>query len=297
MARIAAGACLLASVSLFAQISRPPSAASNSTRNAIGLEFVRIQPGEFTMGCSAGDNDCTADERPAHEVRITKPFEIGKYEVTQAEWKSVMGSNPSANKSDDRPVENVTRPEAMDFLARLNEKHDGYKYRLPTEAEWEYAARAGAAGPFTGPVDEIAWHAGNSDDESHPVGKKKPNAWGLFDMQGNVREWVADLWAANYYSNSPREDPAGPAPGARGRPNGPGRGRLDGPPGADGPPGRNGARGGPPGGRELPVMRGGGWDNPAAFLRVSSRYHYYGPTLRVSDVGFRTVREPIVEDR
>src|SRR5580700_3122815 len=133
------------------------------------MEFVKIAPGEFMMGCSTGDNDCNADEKPAHRVQITKPFEIGKYEVTQAQWQAMMGSNPSTIKGDDHPVESVSKDDAHSFLAKLNAQNDGYKYRLPTEAEWEYAARAGTKGPLTGPLDDVAWYGANSEDETHPV--------------------------------------------------------------------------------------------------------------------------------
>ncbi len=323
-------------------------------RSAPNIEFVAIQAGEFMMGCSADDTQCNADEKPAHRVQITKSFEMGKFEVTQAQWQAVMGSNPSAMKGDDRPVETVSKDDAHEFLGRLNARNDGYRYRLPTEAEWEYAARAGTTGTFAGKLDDIAWYGGNSEDETHPVGKKKPNAWGLYDMEGNVREWVEDLYNANYYATSPAADPTGPAAGQFGGPGGPGgpdgrggpprgfrggrgpRGRgfpppfggPDGPPDGLGPPppppppegvappdgfgdppprGFGGFRGGPdgrggPGGPrggggrgQLPIMRGGGWDNLAGFLRVSSRYNYYGPTLRVSDVGFRIVRERVTQ--
>jgi formylglycine-generating enzyme required for sulfatase activity len=236
------------------------------------MEFVQIPAGEFMMGCSPADGDCQDGENPPHRVRITKSFEMGTYEVTQAEWDAVMDENPSVILGDDRPVENVNRFEAIEFAEQLNARNDGYRYRLPTEAEWEYAARAGTTGATYGPLEEIAWFGANSDDESHPVGGKEPNAWGLYDMLGNVREWTADTYWAEYYAESPIDDP----PGA---------------------PSNYGERGTPPylggAGVALPVIRGGGWPNPESSLRVSERYHYYGPNLRVSDVGFRLVREPV----
>jgi formylglycine-generating enzyme required for sulfatase activity len=329
-------------------LAQGPKATDSPRPNAIGMEFVKVMPGEFTMGCSDGDDQCAADEQPAHRVQITKHFEMGKYEVTQAQWRTVMGTDPSTIKGENRPVETVSRTDAQDFLDKLNARNDGYRYRLPTEAEWEYAARAGTAGPYAGALDDIAWYAGNSGDETHPVGQKKPNQWGLYDMEGNVREWVSDWYSRTYYSSSPAADPPGPATAQRGGPPG-GPGRRGGP-GAGGPGGRGGPDGpgerggagtqpddpcpapateqlqdlkkqvaclqqevadltqqrqafgpqgrGPRGGgglaRGLGVMRGGGWDNLKSFLRVSSRYNYYGTTLRVSDVGFRVVREPVV---
>jgi formylglycine-generating enzyme required for sulfatase activity len=266
---------------------------STSAPSVAGIEFVKIEPGEFMMGCSTNDDGCKADEKPAHRVRITKTFEIGKYEVTQTQWQAVMGTNPSVLRGEDRPVESISKGEAQDFLNKLNARSDGYQYRLPTEAEWEYAARAGSTGPFAGELDEIAWYGGNSEDETHPVGKKKPNAWGIYDMQGNVREWVQDFYSANYYSVSPTENPTGPAAGTRGGRGGAQFGQRRGPLPRGGPDGRGGPRGGGPG--QLPVMRGGGWDNLESFIRVSSRYNYYGETLRVSDVGFRAARERIVQ--
>ena len=212
-----------------------------STAN--GIEFIKVAPGEFMMGCSTGDTECNPDENPRHRVQISKVFEIGKYEVTQEQWIALMQSNPSAVKGDSRPVENVSKFDALDFIARLNQKNDGYHYRLPTEAEWEYAARAGLDSPHTGPIDEMAWFAGNSEDETHPVGLKKPNVWGLYDMQGNVREWVSDLYSETYYSSSPLVDPQGPEPCPNGV-SGPGGG----PRGQFGPDGRGGrGRGGPTG--------------------------------------------------
>ena len=193
-----------------------PTQKPNPTKNAVGMEFVKIAPGEFMMGCLTGDSECQADEKPVHRVQITKAFEIGKYEVTQAQWQAVTGSNPSTIKGDDHPVETISKQEAQDFLAKLTARNDGYRYRLPTEAEWEYAARAGASTPAS--LDDVAWYAANSDDQSHPVGQKKPNAWGLYDTLGNVREWVSDQYAMNFYSNSPLTDPTGPQPGQGGPP-------------------------------------------------------------------------------
>src|SRR5262245_62316081 len=260
--------------------------AQNPGQPASGMEFVKVAPGEFMMGCSVGDIDCNDDERPIHRVQITKPFEIGKYEVTQGQWQAVMGSNPSTIKGDDHPVETISKNDAQDFLNKLNERNDGYHYRLPTEAEWEYAARAGTAEPYVGRLDEIAWYAGNSEDQTHPVGKKMPNAWGLYDMQGNVREIVEDWYGRDYYGRSPVADPTGPAPGEqRGFPGGRRggfrgqRGQRGEPDGQQGPGGRRGGRGGFGGGRgQLPVMRGGAWESPATLLRICVRLRYYGHT-------------------
>jgi len=256
------------------------------------IEFVKIAPGEFMMGCAAGDKDCLEDEVPTHKVRLTKGFELGKYEVTQAQWEAVMGSksNPSENKGPKNPVDSVDKAEIHAFLDKLNAQADGYKYRLPTEAEWEYAARAGNPDPPRASLGDYAWFADNSDDESHPVGLKKPNAWGLYDMLGNVREWVDDR--AAYYDYAPlpevSEDPKGPQGGGGG---GGGRGAK----GGGGPPKGFDARGrlliNGGGAEGLPLFRGGGWDNYAPYLRLSSRYYYYGTDLKVADIGFRVARE------
>jgi formylglycine-generating enzyme required for sulfatase activity len=267
-------------------------------KNAAPIEFVKIAAGEFTMGCVAGDKDCLEDEVPAHKVRLTRAFEIGKYELTQAQWETVMGrdSNPSKNKGAKNPVDSVNKADIYAFLEKLNARNDGYKYRLPTEAEWEYAARAGEPDPPRARLGDYAWFADNSDDESHPVGLKKPNAWGLYDTLGNVREWVEDR--AAYYDYAPLPDvsvdPKGPQRGGGGGGGFGGRGgggRGDGqrPPKGFDAKGRLLINGG--GAEGLPVFRGGGWDNFAPYLRLSSRYYYYGTDLKVSDIGFRVARE------
>jgi len=185
-----------------------------TTVPSTGMEFVPIPAGKFMMGCSPGDNQCDFDESPSHQVEIAKSFEMGKYEVTQAQWSKVMGSNPSKFKVDDRlPVESVSWDDVQAFIARLNALKDGYRYRLPTEAEWEYAARAGSTGPRYADLDAIAWYEHNSGNESFPGGQKQPNSLGLYDMIGNVWEWCSDWYGPGYYSSSPQKDPQGPASG------------------------------------------------------------------------------------
>ena len=270
----------------------PPGGAKNPAQ----IEFVKIAPGEFVMGCAEGDKDCLEDEVPRHKVRLTRGFELGKYEVTQAQWEAVMGpaSNPSETRGPNNPVDSVNKDEIHRFLDKLNARNDGYKYRLPTEAEWEYAAGAGSPPIPRASLGDYAWFADNSDDESHPVGLKKPNAWGLYDMFGNVREWVDDR--AAYYDYRPLPeisvDPKGPQPGnggGGGGAGGAGRGGPNAPPKGFDARGRLLINGG--GAEGLPIFRGGGWDNFAPYLRLSSRYYYYGTDLKVGDVGFRLVRE------
>jgi formylglycine-generating enzyme required for sulfatase activity len=261
------------------------------------IEFVKISAGDFMMGCVKGDTDCIEDEVPTHKVQLTKGFEMGKYEVTQAQWEAVMGSNPSDNKGPKNPVDNVSKDDIHAFLDKLNAHNDGYKYRLPTEAEWEYAARADKPDPPKASLGEYAWFNDNSGDTSHPVGLKKPNAWGLYDMLGNVRECVEDR--AAYYDYEPLPevsiDPKGPQGGRGGGGGGGGfgRGRGRGPGGpGDGPPRGYDAKGRLViNGAGMPVFRGGGWDNFAPYVRNSARYYYYDTTFKADDIGFRVVRE------
>ncbi|HZG83995.1 formylglycine-generating enzyme family protein [Paenibacillus sp.] len=191
-----------------------PKTESIEIGNGIDMEFVLIRSGSFTMGSSlhAGDGD----EAPEHKVTITKPFYLGKYEVTQEQWEDIMGYNPSQFKGDRRPVDSVSWEEAQIFLKKLQDK-TGQKFGLPTEAQWEYAARAGTRttwdfGDSESILGDYAWFGENSGDETHPVGQKKPNAWGLFDMYGNVQEWCND-WYANPYPEGDVSDPQGPGSG------------------------------------------------------------------------------------
>jgi len=165
--------------------------------------MVRLPGGTFMMGSES--SEALPDERPVHQVTLSS-FEIGKYEVTQAEWISVMGSNPSMFKGSRLPVENVTWQAVQIYIDTLNDM-TGKRYRLPTEAEWEYACRAGTTGDRYGDLDAIAWYPANSGGLTHEVGGKAPNAFGLYDMIGNVYEWVRECYGP--YSPEPVVDPKG----------------------------------------------------------------------------------------
>jgi formylglycine-generating enzyme required for sulfatase activity len=183
----------------------------------IKMELVLIRPGTFRMGDANGD----AEEKPVHKVAIEKPFYLGKFEVTQEQWKAVMGFNRSHFQGAKLPVERISWEDCRAFVKKLNEKFpkSSVTFRLPTEAEWEYACRAGTStrygfGDDATKLGEYAWFENNAGGKTHPVGQKKPNAWGLYDMCGNVWEWCGDWYEDQYYAQSPENNPTGPAEGS-----------------------------------------------------------------------------------
>lgn len=198
-----------------------PASLTLDLGSDVSLELVYIKPGTFVMGGeSQKDGRFECVEVPKHEVTITKGFYLGKYEVTQAQYQLLMGSNPSsANKDPNCPVDTVSESDAKNFCAKLSEQ-TGHDVRLPTEAEWEYACRAGTKtewffGDDPSKFGDYAWFKGNDGGTSHPVGQKKPNPWGLHDIFGNVLERVSDRYAKDYYAKSPKEDPTGPKLGTK----------------------------------------------------------------------------------
>jgi formylglycine-generating enzyme required for sulfatase activity len=171
--------------------------------NSIGMGFVLIPAGEFNMGSSEDEDNSVSDEEPVHCVKIEKAFYMGRCEVTQREWREVMGNNPSNFKGDNLPVERVSWNDVQDFIRKLNEKEVMDIYRLPSEAEWEYACRAGTTtiysfGNDKSRLGDYVWYGENSGDKTQPVGLKSPNLWGLYDMHGNVLEWVQDKYHDSY---------------------------------------------------------------------------------------------------
>jgi formylglycine-generating enzyme required for sulfatase activity len=200
------------SVSLFLLWDAAPAVADEVT-NSVGMKFTLISSGSFMMGADLNSERGYKGETPQHRVTISRPFYLGVYEVTQSEWMSVMdGANPSNFKGETLPVEQVSWDDARSFVRKLNQKEGTEKYRLPTEAEWEYAARAGTTtayffGDDEGSLGIYAWFGGNSGGKTRPVGGKSHNPWGLYDINGNVLEWVQDFFG--YYSGSAATDPMG----------------------------------------------------------------------------------------
>jgi formylglycine-generating enzyme required for sulfatase activity len=220
--------------------------------------MVYVQGGSFTMGCTNEQgSDCFDDEKPAHTVQINS-FYIGKYEITQEEWEAVMGSNPSHFSNCVKcPVENVSWYDVQAFINALN-RLTGRQFRLPTEAEWEFAARSGnrsRSQKYSGSDNlvSVAWYNGNSGSRTHPVGQKAANALGLHDMSGNVWEWCSDWAEQNYYSKSPGNNPRGPGAG------------------------------------NYRMLRGGSWGRDARSCRVSNRHNFDTPIYHNYGIGFRLV--------
>lgn len=221
--------------------------------NTVDMTLVWIKPGAFDMGSPASEPGRQPVE-VQHRVTLSKGFYVGTTEVTQAQWKAVMGNNPSNFKGDDLPVEMVSWDDAVSFCKKLSGK-EGKTYRLPTEAEWEYAARAGTTTRYhSGDTEEklaaVAWYAGNSGNQTQKVGQKEPNAWGLYDMHGNVWEWCSD-WQ-EIHTKAPATDPKGPLDGTR------------------------------------HVLRSGSWRHPPHVSRAANQGQY-PPNYRFNDFGFRVV--------
>ena len=221
-----------------------------------GIPVRWIPPGSFVMGSPGSEEGRDSDETQ-HEVVLSQGFFMAETECTQGQWELVMGSNPSNFKGTDRPVEQVSWYEAVEYCRKLTAKQctegilpEGWEWRLPTEAQWEYAARAGTTGPRYGELDAIGWWDGNSGRQTHPVSQKAANAWGLHDMMGNVWEWCSD-WSGDYSTGSVT-DPTGPSSGSR------------------------------------RVSRGGSWNYFARSARSASRFRF-GPGLRYRyyGLGFR----------
>ena len=235
----------------------PSQSPSTAYTNIGGIEMVYIKGGTFTMGATAEQgSEADIDEKPTHSVTLSDYY-IGKYEVTQAQWRAVMGSNPSYFTGDNNPVEQVSWDDIQEFITKLNAQ-TGKKFRLPTEAEWEYAARGGNKSKgykysSSNNISEVAWYDDNSSNKTHPVGQKTPNELGIYDMTGNVWEWCPDCYGS--YSSSSQTNPTGPSSGS------------------------------------FRVLRGGSWLNFARYCRVSNR-NYDGPSIRGSINGFRLACSP-----
>ena len=197
--------------------SGSPSVASGSNaisipvKDGISIEMVKVEAGTFMMGATSEMKDPYNDEKPLHQVTLTNDYYMGKYEVPQALWEAVMGSNPSKYKGDNLPVERVSWNDCQEFISKLNSL-TGRKFRLPTEAEWEYAAHGGKKSrgyQYSGNsnISDVAWYDGNSGSKPHPVGTKQANELGIYDMSGNVWEWCSDWYSS--YSSSSQTNPTG----------------------------------------------------------------------------------------
>ena len=238
------------------------SNADTQTFTVSGVEFtmVKVEPGTFMMGAIDGDLEVTNREKPAHQVTLTKPFYMAQTEVTQELWMAVMSANPSYfSEGSNLPVEQVSYNEALEFCSRLSDL-TGHTFTLPTEAQWEYAARGGQNAPATPTVyagsselDAVAWYTDNCDGTTHAVGSKAPNELDLYDMSGSVREWCLD-WYGDY-SATAQTDPQGPSTGTN------------------------------------RVARGGGWASWARECRIPDRMDFY-PGNKYGDTGFRIVMIP-----
>lgn len=203
--------CIVSLCLLFASAANAAVPGGHSSIPDLGMELILIAPGTFQMGSPTGDGE---DERPVTEVTLSRAYWLGKTEVTQAQWRVVMGTNPAYFQGNDHPVERVSWHEALEFCRRLTERERaagrlpaGHVYTLPTEAQWEFACRAGTTGPHAGDVADMAWINANSGGRTHPVAQKRPNAWGLHDMHGNVWEWCLDRYGK--YPGGRVTDPAG----------------------------------------------------------------------------------------
>jgi formylglycine-generating enzyme required for sulfatase activity len=227
----------------------------------VKMTFCWIPPGEFLMGSSV-DEVGRGDDEIQHRVTISKGFWLAKTEVTQAQWRAVMGSNPSRFKGDDLPVESVSWDDIAGsggFLERANRFADGEsRFSLPTEAQWEYACRAGTTGAHSGNLDQIAWYQGNAGSKTHSVGQTKANAWGLHDMHGNVWEWCADWYGS--YPTGAVADPSGATSSSR------------------------------------RVVRGGSCDNVAVGCRVANRRYVTYPGYGYDYMGFRFTRSSVSQN-
>ena len=223
-------------------------------KDGVSIEMVKVEAGSFNMGATPEMENPYEDEKPVHRVTLTNNYYVGKYEVTQALWQAVMGSNPSSFKGYDLPVEKVSWNDCQDFISKLNAM-TGKRFRLPTEAEWEYAARGGKKSrgyQYSGSntLGDVAWYSDNSGKKTHAVGTKQPNELGIYDMTGNVWEWCQDWYGS--YSSSPQTNPTGAVRGS------------------------------------CRVGRGGSWGNSARYCRSSYR-GYITPGDRFNRLGLRLV--------